>query len=488
MKRRRLFTISIHLLVILACGTAFYFLLKQEGMLPHRGEPQTFSRLIPGDLDFESWRSIYMDDQWIGFSTVRYGTVEEGFLLQSSSLIRFTFFTQIQELAIETTQRLDRDHRLDHFTMTLSGLADATITGHRKGNRMVAEAVYGGMQMRKTFDMAEDLFLDQSILQVYRGDDLEPGDTYRLNILNPMTLQAEEAVLTVTGREGDYLTMETRFAGLVSTSWIDEQGMVVREETPTGWLVKAESRAEVERRREGSRFAAVDILEQTAIPLSRRIASPRSVEKMTVRITGYDPELIPTGDNGQTFLDRHEGILRIEKQMPETISKSLSQAYGQDLQKYLEPSLWIDSDDPSILARSRTIVGDESDPWRAAQLIGDWVYRSIEKSPSPGIPIATQVLRERRGDCNEHTSLFVALARAAGIPTKMSAGLVYLDGSFYYHAWPKVFLGTWVHMDPTFGQHMADATHIELVSGDFAAQGQIVMALGRIGIEIIDYR
>ncbi|MDD5475832.1 MAG: transglutaminase-like domain-containing protein, partial [Syntrophales bacterium] len=130
---------------------------------------------------------------------------------------------------------------------------------------------------------------------------------------------------------------------------------------------------------------------------------------------------------------------------------------------------------------------DEKHAWAAARLIGKWVHENLRKIPSFDVPIATEVLKHRRGDCNEHTSLFVALARAAGIPADMSAGLVYMDGAFYYHAWPRVFVGTWVHMDPTFGQAVADATHFELVSGDFSAQAGIVMAMGRTGIEIIDF-
>ena len=89
------------------------------------------------------------------------------------------------------------------------------------------------------------------------------------------------------------------------------------------------------------------------------------------------------------------------------------------------------------------------------------------------------------GDCNEHTVLFIAMARALGIPAMMSTGLVYTNDGFYYHAWPKVYMGRWVHLDPTFGQSIADATHIELASGDFSAQAKIAMTMGKIKIEFL---
>jgi len=99
--------------------------------------------------------------------------------------------------------------------------------------------------------------------------------------------------------------------------------------------------------------------------------------------------------------------------------------------------------------------------------------------------VATSVLKSRKGDCNEHTVLFVALARACGIPAEMCAGLVYMNDGFYYHAWPKVFIGKWVHLDPALGQDIADATHFELVSGGLSSQAKIVLAIGNINIEIL---
>ena len=92
------------------------------------------------------------------------------------------------------------------------------------------------------------------------------------------------------------------------------------------------------------------------------------------------------------------------------------------------------------------------------------------------------------GDCNEHTVLFTALSRSAGIPTKMIAGLVYLDGTFYYHAWPRVYVGKWIDMDPTLGQEIADATHIGLLEGGLKEQIELVKIIGDLKIEVIEYR
>ena len=90
------------------------------------------------------------------------------------------------------------------------------------------------------------------------------------------------------------------------------------------------------------------------------------------------------------------------------------------------------------------------------------------------------------GDCNEHSVLYAALARAAGLPTRVAAGIVYLDGAFLYHAWNEVWLGErWVAVDPTFDQFPADATHIKLVEGGPEVHDRLLQVIGRLSVDIL---
>jgi transglutaminase-like putative cysteine protease len=96
------------------------------------------------------------------------------------------------------------------------------------------------------------------------------------------------------------------------------------------------------------------------------------------------------------------------------------------------------------------------------------------------------VLETRKGDCNEHGTLFTALARAAGIPTKLVLGLVFLDGKFYYHAWNEAFVGKWIAIDPTFGQFPADASHIKFVEGNLNKSAEILRLVGKIELDVVE--
>ena len=82
--------------------------------------------------------------------------------------------------------------------------------------------------------------------------------------------------------------------------------------------------------------------------------------------------------------------------------------------------------------------------------------------------------------------LYVALARAVGLPARAVAGLLYLDGRFYYHAWPEVYLGdAWLAVDPTLGQFPADAAHLRFTVGGLARQVELVRVIGRLTLEVL---
>jgi len=74
-----------------------------------------------------------------------------------------------------------------------------------------------------------------------------------------------------------------------------------------------------------------------------------------------------------------------------------------------------------------------------------------------------------------------------GIPSKLCAGLVYNQGSFYYHAWSDVFVGGWISVDPTMNQLPADATHIRFVEGGLDKQLEIIRLIGMLQLEVLNY-
>ncbi|HUL78210.1 MAG TPA: transglutaminase-like domain-containing protein, partial [Vicinamibacteria bacterium] len=128
---------------------------------------------------------------------------------------------------------------------------------------------------------------------------------------------------------------------------------------------------------------------------------------------------------------------------------------------------------------------------RAERLVRH-VHAILEKKPTVGLPSALEVLKTRIGDCNEHTALYVAMARSLGLPARIAVGLVYLRGAFYYHAWAEVWVeeaarrGLWLPVDPTLNQFPSDATHVRLTRGGLERQAAIAGLIGHARLEIRD--
>jgi transglutaminase-like putative cysteine protease len=126
-----------------------------------------------------------------------------------------------------------------------------------------------------------------------------------------------------------------------------------------------------------------------------------------------------------------------------------------------------------------------------AERLTRYVNALLDKKPTVSLPSALDVLRTKVGDCNEHTALYVAMARSIGLPARIAVGLVYVHGAFYYHAWPEVYLregadrGLWLPVDPTFNQFPADATHLRLTRGGLEKQAVILPLLGRLKITVL---
>jgi transglutaminase-like putative cysteine protease len=161
----------------------------------------------------------------------------------------------------------------------------------------------------------------------------------------------------------------------------------------------------------------------------------------------------------------------------------------------LGPTPQIDSDHPAIAQLAREVAGEVPGSYAAAVRLLDHVHRRLEKAYGASHDRASDVLAAGKGDCTEHALLFVALARALGIPARGVLGLVYAqyeDGipALYWHAWAEVRSGgEWIAMDPIFGQPVADATHVALgggARGHFLTQADAVGLLGALAIEEVD--
>jgi transglutaminase-like putative cysteine protease len=134
-----------------------------------------------------------------------------------------------------------------------------------------------------------------------------------------------------------------------------------------------------------------------------------------------------------------------------------------DLERFLVPEPHIESDHPLIQARARALR--TPDPLTTSRQIYQWVADHIEYAgyvrEERG---ALHALQHRKGDCTEYADLFVALARASGIPARTVGGYIHGDNAVLkaqdYHNWAEFHHdGRWRVADPQKRAFMAKSSH-----------------------------
>ena len=108
---------------------------------------------------------------------------------------------------------------------------------------------------------------------------------------------------------------------------------------------------------------------------------------------------------------------------------------SQEIRRYLGPTRGIESSHREIRAQAEAILANgPDDPIQQAALLRAWVRNNVKKASVP-YRNARQVLRDRKGNCQESTGLFVALSRAAGIPARCVTTIGHAYAEFYVEPW-----------------------------------------------------
>ncbi len=457
--------------------------------------------------------------QQVGFASSTVDTSGSTIQVQDLLVLDVPALGTLHRTAARSTATLSRALRLQQVDATFAGdigrfAAHGAVTGD---TLLTVLLVSGGDSQYTRVPLARPIVLPTLLpLRVAFGGDLKPGKTYSVRVFDPLllaerdvgvTIAAESTLVVADSADYDSTAMawvpvhfdtvrafriEQRTGGDRATAWIDGQGHIVRASTPVGFTMER-SAFEIAyqnfRRRDTARVARAsaaprpgDIVAATALAAGVRV-HPGVTSELRVRLSGVALGGLDLA-NGRQRLARD--TLVVHRDTGATlVARYALPATDTTLRAFLVPEPLIQSENPRIRTQARAIIGRERDPARAAELLQRWVSGNVERKVTASMPSAVQVLERRRGDCNEYTVLYVAFARAVGLPARTAAGLVYLDGRFYYHAWPEVYLGDWVAVDPMFDQFPADATHLRFTVGGLARQIELVRLIGRLRLEAL---
>jgi len=150
------------------------------------------------------------------------------------------------------------------------------------------------------------------------------------------------------------------------------------------------------------------------------------------------------GDNGKQF----DGKLRFEVQNTSTENYFA-----------LTPSGYVNSDNPNIKTIASSITNKDMTDMAKVKAIHNWVTKNIAYDTNAyytgniGMNSATDVISSKKGTCRDYSFAFAAIARAAGVQTRVIYGDAWSNSikSYEKHAWNEALIdGNWISIDTTW--------------------------------------
>ncbi len=446
---------------------------------------ETGIKSIPTDSE---WMLITNNGRKMGYavnSIMNRG--QDGYGVISMSWLKTIVAGYEANITLENRVSLDTLFRLESFDFRLfSDQFTTHITGQKSGTTLHISIIHGQDTTHSDYPVPDALTTYLGIQPLITQHGIKKGDRLKIPAFDPVAMQMDEVEvihegkehLQINGMELDLNRIRVTFKGIPVIRWLDDDGLTWREETVMGMMMERTT-PEKALQTDTMNFSGVDLLDTYSVPVDIPIENSSELRELILQFDGIDPQFFRQLESPrQSIIQDMPLQVRFRPlDSPDTNVRILP---------YLETTDIIQPEDPLVIETLAGIVEKQSSDSEKVEKIRQWVYETIKKYPVVSLASAVEILHQKKGDCSEHTVLYTSLSRAAGIPTKIHVGLVYLNGKFFYHAWPVVWVeGEWNSIDPTLDQPVADATHIALLETDYSNLTDLIPVLGRISIKVI---
>jgi len=474
---------SIRIVLIIVWVILFGALLKRDYFIKSIDvrEEQTIKRGRE-----ESFAGIYFQRERIGY--VKNKLSESGsneYVLHQNAFLYLNILNESHPVDMRVKATLTREMLLKNFVFHFtSPFYKMDAEGSVEGRLVKFSLTTGKETITDTIRLQNPPFLSTNRRSYLLKQDLQPGDKLKIPYFDPISLSGKDTVMEYKGKNKILVNkrvfnlhhfVET-FSGIRINSWMDDEGKVIKEESPAGFVFIAEP----EFKAKDIKVKGKEILSSVSIPLIGGGLDLGSRTSIRYKLT------LPDGTHFDLDKDRQSlkgDILTLQLESLPGQDASACKGFPEELAS----TPYIQTNNKRISDLVQAEIGEETSDLSRVKMLSEWIFINLEKRPVLGIPDALTTLNTKTGDCNEHAALFAALARNTGIPTRIASGVTFFEDAFYYHAWNEVCLDDrWYSIDTTKNQFPADLSHIKFVEGETDKQVKIAALLGKLKIEIVD--
>ncbi len=420
--------------------------------------------------------------------------------------------TSRQDVRVATLERPNGE-LLSFEAEIRMGPSPIHITGRVNGDRLDVEAVgqVAAAAVKASIPWSADdrgpFAMEQSLLR----KPMQPGERRKIKTFAVEFQQVANLEMTAKDYEPcklqaglrKLLRIETvtRFANnqlIEQTLWTDRAGDVLKMRSPMlgGLEMYRVSKAEA---LEKAGAATLDLLPSMMVKVEPPLADADQTKQVRYRVhlEGSDPAKVFATGPTQAIksIDANTAEITVYAIRPGRDDGNRHAPPEVRTADDRQPNVWVQSNDPLIVADAKKAAGDQKDPWRVAVALAQFVSREVtSKNFSQTFASAAEVARSREGDCTEHSVFLIALCRARGIPARAAFGLAYLadQQAFFYHMWAEVYIDKrWIPIDAALAQGGIGAAYLKIAQSSLkdatasSAFLPVVRILGRLSIKVV---
>ena len=444
------------------------------------------------------WYGLYMNGQKAGYSYSEIAVDDAGIVtVTDDASFKLNMVGMKQDMRIFSSRTYSESGDLIRIVSQVDDISGRnSFEAVIRGETIELTSKVAGRDKTVVYPRPNESLSDVLMRFELISEQAEVGDSARFYMFEPMyevEIEGRSEIIGIETRLLDGVETEVFVVRTIldvmqieSVSYITRDGTILEDRIAGGIITM---RLEPEAMAKDVDYMN-DVIVSNAARVDEKIENPRKREEVRLQLTGPLKAVHLINDERQSMIRTDEYIEFTGRLLSlDEFESATLPIHDEKVEKWLEPSMFVQSDAPELIAKAREIVGDETDALAVSTLLSDWVSDNMLSTFSARLTNSLEVLEHLEGDCTEHSMLFVGLARAAGLPAREVAGLIYVDAphaGFYFHQWASVWVGMWIDVDPTFDQPIADATHIKLAEGDLFEQAKLLPIIGRIEIEIAD--
>lgn len=426
---------------------------------------------------------------------------------------------------IQSTKETLAGAPLEFTTEMNAATANMATKGKVEDGRVIMTTSQLGMEQTQTIDFPEGALMAWGQFRESLRRGFRPGTEYEMKVFAP-ELRIDGAVKAMTKvgeweefehrgtkRRGQRVTVEmvTPMGTFETVSWVDKEGRPLKSKVPAPGLgdmvivTTDETTALAD-------FVPPEIFMSTVVKANRRI-DPGKAQRVKYRIRTLrdDVDLGTLPETGMQAVSKNDDgtidvvVTRQAHQISEPrayarAKAQIAETNPQQLSKYLESNLMINTSDPDLIKLAKRAAEGEKNPYALADKLRRFVSSYVDsKNLDIGFATASEVARTREGDCSEHGVLLAALGRLNKLPSRVAVGVAYVpafageDGAFGYHLWTQFFIdGRWVDVDAALNETECSPTRIAFATSSLQQTGLADLSLpllpkiGAIAIDVLD--